>query len=101
MLITILEAQLAPDQIGALERGFQEGSEALPPEIVESFLVRDSGESTRYRVITVWQSRAALENYRASVEKPKGVEMFEAAGASPQLVRLQVLLHAAHPASSA
>ena len=93
MVMTVLEAHVAPDRIGDLERAFQEGSQVLPTGLVESFLVRDSGDTTLFRIMTVWSSREALEEMRASVEKPKGVQMFEAAGASPSLAILDVVVH--------
>jgi heme-degrading monooxygenase HmoA len=100
MIITILEGQVPRQRAAELERSFQETESDLPSQIVESFLVRDAEQGTRYQIITVWQSRAALEDYRASVEKPKGVEMFEAAGSPPELSRLQVIVRVAHPAST-
>lgn len=100
MYITILEAQVGPDRAGELERSFRATADELPSQIVESFLVRDAGDDRRYQIITVWRSRAALEEYRASVEKPKGVEMFEAVGATPQLERWQVVAQVTHPAPS-
>jgi heme-degrading monooxygenase HmoA len=93
MVMTILEAHVAPDRIAELERAYREGTLAFPPGLVETFLVRDSDDTTLFRIMTVWSSREALENMRASVEKPKGVQMFEAAGAAPSLSILDVVIH--------
>jgi quinol monooxygenase YgiN len=93
MVITILEAQVARDRIGDLERQYREGTSALPADIAETFLVRDAQDATLFRIVTVWASREALEEMRAAPEKPKGVQMFEAAGASPTLSVLDVVTH--------
>lgn len=94
MVITILEAQVARDRIADLTQAYREGTSTLPADIYETFLVRDSHDETVFRIVTVWVSREALENMRASVEKPKGVQMFEAAGASPKLSIMDVAIHA-------
>ena len=91
MVVTVLEAHVARDRIGDLESAWRDGSRALPPGLVESFLVRDSSDDTLFRIITVWSSHEALEEMRASVDKPKGVQFFESAGATPQLSILDVV----------
>lgn len=92
MVLTVLEAHVARDRIGDLKRAWREGARALPPGLVESFLVRDSSDDTLFRVITVCSSREAPGEVCASVDKPKGVQFFEAAGATPQLsYRLETL----------
>jgi hypothetical protein len=93
MVITILEADVEHDRVGDLERAYRAETAALPPEIVETFLARDSHDDTKFRIMTVWQSRAALETMRASMEKPKGVQVFEAAGANAALSVLEVVAH--------
>jgi hypothetical protein len=65
----------------------------LPLGLVESFLARDSGDDTLFRIITVWSSREALEEMRASVDKPKGVQFFKAAGAAPLFAILDIVAH--------
>jgi len=70
MVMTVLEAHVALDRVGDLERAFQTGASALPPGLVESFLVRDAQDTTLFRILTLWASQEALEQMRASVEKP-------------------------------
>ena len=93
MVMTILEARVAPDRIAELEGAYREGVSPFPPGLVETFLVCDSRDTTLYRIITVWASREALENMHASTEKPKGVQFFEAAGATPKLSVLDIVVH--------
>lgn len=93
MVITVLEGQVADDRRQDLEGAYREGTKDLPPDIVETFLVRDRAESTAYRIVTVWASPEALERTRSSAEKPKGVQIFEAAGVAPTLTILDVVVH--------
>lgn len=93
MVLTVLEAHVARDRIGDLECAWRDGSRTLSPALIESFLVRNSSDDTLFRIITVWSSREALEEMRASVDKPKGVQFFESAGVTPQLSILDVVAH--------
>ncbi len=91
MMVTVLAAHVASNRIGDLESAWRDGSRALPPGLAESFLVRDAGDDTVFRIIIVFSSCEALEKMRASVDKPKGVQFFESAGATPQLSILDVV----------
>ena len=93
MVITVLEARVAELRLQDLESAYREGTKAFPPGLVETFLVRDGSDPLQCRIITVWTSREALEAMRSSGEKPKGVQFFEAAGASPTLSVLEVVAH--------
>ena len=93
MVITVLEADVADSHLQDLETAYRDALTALPPGLVETFLVRDSSSSTSCRIITVWASREDLERMRSSGEKPKGVQVFEAAGATPTLSVLEVVAH--------
>ena len=68
MVVTILKAQVPPDRIQDLEHAYRHGTRALPPGIVETFLVRESSDMTQHRIVTVWTNQEALENMQASVE---------------------------------
>lgn len=48
-------------------------------------LAQDTTDRTLWRGISIWRSRAALEEYRRSVKTPGGVAMFRAVGAEPAL----------------
>jgi len=52
--------------------------------VVRSMLLRDANDPTHWRIETTWQSHEALAAMR-SAGKPRGVQIFEAAGASPSL----------------
>lgn len=91
MVITILEAEVEPDRIPELEQTYQAATGELPPEIVETFLMRDAQKANCFRIMTVWTSREALEKIRAMFETPRGVQMFESVGARPELSIFEVV----------
>jgi heme-degrading monooxygenase HmoA len=92
MVMSVLEARIAADRTGDLERAYREATSRIPREIIETFLVRDTQDPLRYRIVTLWESRAALEAMRASGETPKGVQIFQAAGATPKLSVYEVVV---------
>ncbi|MCG3210831.1 MAG: hypothetical protein FOGNACKC_04466 [Anaerolineae bacterium] len=95
MVITILEAQVAPDKWAVLETAYQSAIEKLDRGIVETFLIQSATTSEIWRIITVWRSREALEEIRKSGETPRGILIFRSAGAEPALSVFGVAAHAA------
>lgn len=94
MVMTILEAHVAPDQWQTLQERFSSGP-TLPPQMVETFMAQSASDPTLWRAITVWRSREALDEYRRSVETPGGVLFFRAAGAEPVLSIFEIASHQA------
>lgn len=84
MVLTILEAEVAPERAGELQRAFRAASGTVPPGLVRSMLVCAATDETRWRIETLWTSREALAAMRQA-GTPAGVLMFRAAGAEPQL----------------
>jgi len=99
MVMTILEAHVAPENWAALEAAYRAGTEDPPPQLVETFLIHSNPDSTLWRIVGVWPSREALEEMRQSAETPGGVLMFRAAGAEPTLAVFDVDGHASGPAA--
>ena len=94
MVLTQLEGKVAPEQWDTLKQAFQAAIQQLPSAIYQTYLLQDGDETNQWRIVTVWQSRQALQEYRASVETPGGVLMFRAAGAEPMLSIFDVIDHA-------
>ncbi len=97
MVMTILEAHVAPEKRAALEQAFQTSIQHLDTGIVQTFLVHDAKDPTLWRIMTVWSSREALDAMRQSGETPRGVLMFREAGAEPTLSVFNIAQHAAEP----
>ena len=83
MLMTIVEAQVAQEQWATLRQAFTQAQGQRPAAIRAGFLVQDSADPTRWRIVSIWDSRASFDAYRQSVETPGAVAMFRAAGAEP------------------
>jgi hypothetical protein len=96
MVLTMLEARVAAERVSDLERAYREVIAELPPEIVETLLTRDARDPAVFRILTLWQSHEALEKMRASGVRPRGIQIFEAAGATPALSILDVMERGSH-----
>ena len=90
MILTVLEAKLEPGTETALRAAYESAATKLPPGLVRSELLRDDRDTTRWRIQTLWENRAALEAMRRA-GTPGGVLMFRAAGAEPVLAVFDVM----------
>lgn len=85
LIMIVLEGRVPADQVAELNRLYTEASRSLPPQLLHALLVQSTTDSAVWRGITVWRSRAALEEYRRSVSTPAGIRMFQAVGAQPSV----------------
>jgi heme-degrading monooxygenase HmoA len=93
MVITVLKATVAAKRVGDLERAYREGTAGLALGVRQTFLVRDTAERDTFLIVTHWVSREALDQMRASGVTPRGVQIFQAAGVTPELSVLDVIVH--------
>ncbi len=94
MVITVLEAKVAPEKVSLLEATYQQAVEHLDAGIFQTCLVQDSKDPAVWQIITHWESREALDRMRQTGEIPRGVLIFGAAGAEPRLSVFKVAAHA-------
>jgi heme-degrading monooxygenase HmoA len=94
MVMTILEAHVAPEDWDALRAAYETATKQLPPQMVQTFLLQSTSDKTLWQVASVWKSREALEAYRRSVETPGGVLLFRSVGAEPSLTIFDVAVQA-------
>lgn len=90
MVLTILEASVAPERSADLEAAFRNAESQIPPGFVRSHLVAAAGDPQRWRIETLWTSREALAAMRQA-GTPAGVLMFRAAGAEASLTVYDVV----------
>ena len=101
LVVTELEANVAPDRADELQRAYADAARGpFPSGLVSSRLLRGTADATRWRIQTVWQSLDHLTAMRAA-GKPRGVQMFEAAGAPPSLSIFEVIAELAPPGGAA
>lgn len=89
MVVTVLEATVAPERAVDLRAAFSNGGTMVPPGLVRTDLLNARNDPTRWRIQTLWSSREALDAMRQS-GTPAGVLMFRAAGAEPTLAVFEV-----------
>ena len=84
MVLTVLEAVVAPERTADLQAAFRSAATRVPPGLVRSHLVTAVADPARWRIETLWASREVLAAMRQT-GTPAGVLMFRAAGAEPSL----------------
>ena len=91
LVVTVLDAQVAPERTPDLEAAYTEAARGpFPAGFVRSTLLRLASDPTLWRIETIWQSHEALAAMRR-VGKPRGLQIFEAAGAHPTLTVLDAV----------
>ena len=84
MVLTVLEATVAPERAADLQTAFRRAATHVPPGLVRSQLVTAVADPTQWRIETLWASREVLAAMRQT-GTPAGVLVFRAAGAEPSL----------------
>ena len=84
-VMTVLEAQVAPERRQELTDMYKGSAARLPRQMLHTYLLQSATDPDCRRGISVWRSQTALDEYRCSVATPGGVVMFRAVGAEPKL----------------
>jgi quinol monooxygenase YgiN len=84
MILTVLEASVAPERAADLLAAFRAAEAEIPPGLVRSELICSVADASHWRIETLWADRAALDAMRQA-GTPAGVLMFRSAGAEPTL----------------
>ena len=84
-VVTMVQGRVEPEQEQQFRAAFPAGSvEDLPDFLLGTMLVHESG-TDRWAIVTVWRDRAALDEYRRSVDTPAAVTAFRAVGCEPEV----------------
>lgn len=89
-MMTVLEGQVPAERWADFERGFAEMNSGKPAPLIDSYLAQGIADPTLWRLVGVWQSREALDAYRATVPAPGGVILFRSVGVEPGLTLFEV-----------
>ena len=101
MVVTVLDAHVASERVADLQAAYAAATAGpFPPGLIRSTLLRDSKDLTHWRIETFWQSHDTLDAMRA-LGKPRGVQIFEAAGATPALTVFDAIAELAPPKDAA
>lgn len=91
-ILTILEASVTSDKWNLLQQEYAAvDKHSLPKSVLTSYLIQDSANQEIWRIITIWESREAIDEYRKSVETPAWILVFRAAGAEPSLTISEII----------
>ena len=83
-VMTVLEGRVAPDRAAELRRVYDSAG-PLPSQMLQTVLAQSTADPDIWRVISLWRSREALEEYRRSISTPTGIMMFRSVGAEPAI----------------
>jgi hypothetical protein len=84
-VMTVLEARVPSDHWGALETTYGNMGTNRPAQLERAYLLQSTEDSSLWRLVAIWQSRATLQAYQGSVATPGGVLLFRSVGAEPSL----------------
>ena len=85
LVITVLDAHVTPERAADLQAAYAEAARGpFPLGLVRSSLLRHAGDPTQWRIETVWESQEALAAMRRA-GRPRGLQIFEAARAQPEV----------------
>ena len=90
MVMTILEARVAQENWPALRQAYREASTERDAGLAQSFLVQSVKDRESWQILTVWESREALDAMRRTEATPKGVLIFRSAQAEPGLAVYEI-----------
>lgn len=100
MVMTVLEADMSADNGRMLEEAYRRAIQDLESGMLQTFLLRESGEGSRWRIETLWESREALIAMRTAKPTPTGIQLFREAEAEPNVVIFEVVSSASNVAAS-
>ncbi len=88
MVLTVLEARVAAGREADLRAAYRDSAQGpFPPGLVSSSLLRLTADQAVWRIATLWASSEAMRGKGT----PRGVQIFQAAGAQPTLSILEVV----------
>jgi hypothetical protein len=88
MAAVILEAALSSEQADRLARLMSEGKATRPAGVVAAALLYENGVGT---LVACWADRDVLDDYLATTEVPRGVQLLREVGAEPSLRIVELL----------
>jgi quinol monooxygenase YgiN len=89
-VMTVLEGKVGAERWAELDQRFAQLGGQRPAQLVQSFLAQSEADPTIWRLIAVWQSRQALDEYRAAAPTPGGVLLFRSLGVEPAMAIFEI-----------
>jgi quinol monooxygenase YgiN len=89
-IMTIVEAHVPAEHWATLTERFAQLQAQRPPQIIQSYLLQSATDAALWRMIGLWPSQQAFDEYRASVPVPGAAQLFLSVGAQPSLMLFEV-----------
>jgi|SRR3989338_6525963 len=90
MMMTIVEGKVKEENWPKLKEAYKEATNNLPPGLIKTFLIQSVGDTSAWRIISLWENREALEKMRSSGEIPGAILIFRAAESEPEVSIFEV-----------
>lgn len=85
-VLTFVKGEVQSPKIGEFEAGYAAlKKEPRPPGLEQSYLLKNTEKPETYTIVSIWESREALEKMRSSGREPAAPALFKKFGATPQL----------------
>ncbi len=90
--MTIVEGKVKEENWLKLKEAYKEATDNLPPGLIKTFLIQNISDALVWRIVSIWESREALEKMRSSGETPGAILIFRAAESEPEVSIFEVAL---------
>ena len=91
MIMTSVEAHVAPERHEQMKQAFGEKTLNPPPALKQVLLVQSSSDPTLWRSVGFWPNRVAFEGYRNSGEVSAAFRIFRSVGTEPTVHVFEVV----------
>lgn len=89
-IVTMVSARISEERVEGLMAAFNQAVRAgLPEQRRQTSLLR--GDDGGWRIVTLWSSRADLDDYLASGDEPFARRVLREAGGTPSVEVLEVV----------
>lgn len=90
-ILSIVEAKIDEGSWLQLIKEYEQVEKSsLPSAVLSAYLTQDKTEPALWRIVTIWENLEAMKEYRKSVATPIWIQIFENAGATPNLIISEV-----------
>ncbi len=90
-ILSIVEGKINEGNWSQLIKEYEQVERSsLPPTVLSAYLTQDKTKPALWRIVTIWENFEAMTEYRKSVATPIWIQIFENAGATPNLILSEV-----------
>lgn len=92
LFLTLLEARIPAERWYELQENYLKlRNKGLPAQMVEVELTQSDDDPEEWKLSSLWHSRDALLEFRATVQTPEGLLLFRSVGVEPTVRMFEVV----------